>query len=656
VVNFLGFNAANTAAEARTLSLNGDVSVALNSTSANRLQQAIFNNDVNFDFGGATRTFTINPASTGPSSEHDQLQILGQLRNGTGLVKNGFGFLILGTPTLSNPSPLTGTLRINAGVVGLQNNTTLSGISSIELAASANSANSYGRLELNANLGGSNPQFIPTSASVAASGKNQIVFIGQNNVNSSNSVGAVTLHSGETVLGAARNGTGNATLTVSSVTRGNTNNLLLVGGGTSLGGVNKVIVTSDSNITSSLVGGGGGAGSQNISIVPWARATGTQGGGDSSIFGGLNGFVTYDSTNGFRVLNTGTEYATLPTSGASTNNALISADTTLTGNTTINSLLNTAATNRSLLLGGNTLTVTSGAFAQTTTNAVLTINTGSITTGNSNPFSFTGRGGAYTVHARLTGSSDLIVGTVANVNALQLTNTSNDYSGKTVILGNLSTGVNASTVIPDTSDVVLGSGVLTIGGGSQESIKSLSGFGTVDFSTTTSRMNVGIGATLTTNGQVKVVNGGVVTPGDSTGFNTVGTLILGANVTSLLVDDASTALNFQLGSLSSFDTISLTTAGSAITINGGTLNLSLINGYTPTVGSTFNIITGQTGAGGTGFDAVNVIGSPGYTAIANAVGSNWQVQFTAVPEPSAIALLTAGLVAIVVFRRRSHRA
>lgn len=152
------------------------------------------------------------------------------------------------------------------------------------------------------------------------------------------------------------------------------NNATLNVRGTNLGGAsaqeNELRIgdaTNQSAFIATLVGGGGAAGSQNISIVPWAIGESTPGVLAATHMG--NSLVTYVSGSGFRPLDFATEYDTIALA-APTDNARESLTANLTGllGTIVNALvLNnnsvTAATHAVTGTGaGQTLAVTSGAM------------------------------------------------------------------------------------------------------------------------------------------------------------------------------------------------------------------------------------------------------------------------------------------------------
>ncbi len=109
------------------------------------------------------------------------------------------------------------------------------------------------------------------------------------------------------------------------------------------------------NTPSFIVGGGGATDSKNISIATWIV-------GDSVAGGAGTNFVTFTSGNGFRPLNTATEYDLTSISGVSGNNNFNTTGEYFTnGSATVNALRIAGGT---VNLGGTntTLTVTGGAL------------------------------------------------------------------------------------------------------------------------------------------------------------------------------------------------------------------------------------------------------------------------------------------------------
>ena len=596
---FRARNADNTGAENRTLTLQGAMSIALGTGSTAKQTVQMGENgggQVNFDFDGGARTITVNPGETGGSSRWDQLTIFGNLTNGTGLTKSGAGILSLQADGAAS-SPLTGVLEITGGKLQLGGQSAFSAISEVRL------SNSFTRLEFNNNLSGNATDRLGDAIPLSASGAyTAIALIGSSVAASSETIGQVTMNGGGLLLGAHRSGGQTATLTVAEIVRANTNNMLLIGTNSeALSGVeSRVLVNSDANLLADLVGGGGAAGSTNISILPWARGTLAN---DNTGNPQIAGFVTYTSDGGFRLLKEA-EYVSTLASAAVTDNVRLTAGETLAASRTVNSIF-VAGGNPTINTAGYALTITSGAIAS--------------------------------------------AGSVAT--SLYLSNASNTYSGDTVVIGTLI--VIGNNVIPDASNFVLAGGSFQLGNDATartETIRNLSGFGTVAFSNASSKLNIG-SSTAANAGQVKIAGTTEVTPGDSTGFAEIGTIAFGNNISSLLIDDNAT-FNFQLGGLTEYDRITLSSG--AITIDGGTLNLSLLDGYAPNVGDVFHLLAGSSAAAGSGFDQIN--GPVGYTFSGYAQGNDWVIEVTSVvPEPATGVLALAGILTVAcAFRRRKR--
>ena len=203
--------------------------------------------------------------------------------------------------------------------------------------------------------------------------------------NNTETVGAITLGAGggrwvvrrTTDLGAS---TGTITSAAASLTRtADRGTMLFSSAALQIGAVavgrTEITVSSTAGLT--LVGGGGSTSSttdKNISILPWAV-------GDNSYPVGFGaGFVTYDSSLGFRLLTTTNYDSSLGTAG---NNVRLAADATPTGNQTANALLvdtgGTAGVARTVT-GDGALTITSGGliFGGDSSSTSTVTNTGTI--------------------------------------------------------------------------------------------------------------------------------------------------------------------------------------------------------------------------------------------------------------------------------------
>jgi autotransporter-associated beta strand protein len=137
-----------------------------------------------------------------------------------------------------------------------------------------------------------------------------------------------------------------------------------------------------------------------------------------------------------------------------------------------------------------------------------------------------------------------------------------------------------------------------------------------------------------------VLSGGTVAPGVG-----VGTLSVGGSFTQ----SAGAALAIDLASASSFDVVNVT-GGATL---GGSIQVSLLGGFNPAVGSTFDVLTSSS----LNISGLSVTGPGGWSA--SAIGNTLRLTRTAlgtiagaaVPEPSSLAL--AALAAIGL--RRSVR-
>lgn len=183
-----------------------------------------------------------------------------------------------------------------------------------------------------------------------------------NSLGTSESIGAVTF-SGRTEVVVTPNAASNATLVAASFQRSSRGTLVITG--TNLGtagGANTSNIRSTIPLAGDLVGGGGAAGSNNISILPYAFAVHNTG----TVSGQL---VTYDNATGFRPLSN-SEYATSLNALAgstSATNVKVSGAPTLKGSTTVNALVidspTGAGTGGSVYMSpGASITPTSGAI------------------------------------------------------------------------------------------------------------------------------------------------------------------------------------------------------------------------------------------------------------------------------------------------------
>ena len=628
----------------RTLTLSGNISVDVATTTTSQtVDFGTASRFINIDLNGGSRT--INVTSTGPTqwTNFDTLNVYGDISNGT-LIKDGWGALNVQRPlTVSTPIDFRkGTIQLT-GSGSVSTSTEFQGMWSRMIVDSSATTD---------RLGDSNPLIFRGGALMIRNATAGSTI--------TEAAGPVTIESGKAYIGIDRdvNASATTTLSLSDLTRQNSASLS-VGGSATLGGVNKVVVTGSAGnalLANSLIGGGGSAGSTNISIVPWAAFAATNPGQqDSSWYSNgtngtgaarVGGWVTYDSTNGFRPLNTTTEYAQSFATAAATDNLRLDGTVvapSITADQTINSLF-LDGTAQNINLDGNTLTVTSGAIGTGATS--WQINNGTLNFG-SNPGIFSGRSNN-DIGAVIAGTGGVIID---NVGGGVRFNATNVYTGDTIVHGSLVT-LNGSDRIPDASHVQTSKdGTLVIAGDGQvrnEVVASLGGRGIVRWGSGSARssLRLGDGQDITTGA---VIVGSFIAPGDSEGAMRAGALTLGSAATSQIdvIFQPGSSLRIDLLSSDQFDTLAL--AKGAAIINGGTLELSFLDGYVPGIGETYHIITTTLGTTGTFTSVTSNL--PGVTFSQETSGND--LVLTVVPEPTIAGLLsiTAGLA--LVRRRRA---
>ncbi len=418
--------------------------------------------------------------------------------------------------------------------------------------------------------------------------------------------------------------------------------------GTNLGSTlaqnNQLRIGDAANQTSflnAMIGGGGAAGTQAISIVPWAIGETTTGGVAVTTMG--NSLVTYVSGAGFRPLNFTTEYDTY-TLAAATDNVRenLAANLTTLAGKTVNSLVinrnvvGAGTTNVTGTGAGQALTNTSGAFLFTliptaTASAAHNIIVGGfddgIQVGASNEYLFhVVNPSSATTTATLTARIDSPLNTIAasltksGRGTLEL-NTVNTYSGGTTI--------NEGRLLIHDNDN-LGAGGITLAGGSltlaadyaddlgsltTPTVNILSGGGTIEVlatSVTATDLALSGSGPLTKigNGTLQLAGGVASTyTGD---FNvrrgllelnkTAGVDAIGGG--NLLIGFSSTANEAATVRLLADNQINDATNVTVRSVAAGAAGTFDLNGHAETIGSlTMSAITGsgalvRTGAGG----------------------------------------------------------
>jgi hypothetical protein len=141
-------------------------------------------------------------------------------------------------------------------------------------------------------------------------------------------------------------------------------------------------------------------------------------------------------------------------------------------------------------------------------------------------------------------------------------------------------------------------------------------------------LTIANGATLKGAGTItgSVVNAGSVAPGNSPGI-----LNIDGNL------ETTGTLEFEIASLTSYDTIDLTGVFTA----GGTIAVKLLDGYAPTKGASFSLMSfGDFADSGHVFDFTNAELAAGLTWDTSAFATTGSIGV--VPEPSSLLLLVVG--------------
>ena len=400
---------------------------------------------VNYDSVGLTTARNLNLGSGGASL------LLFYAMTDTGVV-GGTGSLNINNAvlTLTGTNTFTGATNITSVFAGL----TLNGT------GTTNTSTGYdlsGTVTLDSS-GTNNSDRLSNTAPITSRGAT-IALTGNAAAATNEVAGALTLAGGVTTLAVTPNAAQAASLSFSGIARQNAGTMFVHA--TSLGaaagnGVGEIISVASPG---TLVGGGGAAGSQNISILPYAI------GNTSATATASSSFVTWDpATSQFRPLAT-TEYSTLASAENDANNTVVTAATAIAAATTVNSVKITGT--GTLLSGTGGLTITSGDLLYSPTGTTAgtvsaTLNFGaaegiiSTTAGASNSTT-----AALTLSGIISGTGGLTLNPVIGED-IRLTG-ANTYTGTTTFLGGLtqlsgtvaSDGVTAGPLGLSTTPVVL---------------------------------------------------------------------------------------------------------------------------------------------------------------------------------------------------------
>lgn len=626
--------------------------------------------------GGAASTLTLSGNGLGNA----EVVFNGRINDGTSgtggmtLVKNG-SFI----QTFVAANGFTGITTLNAGTIQI-GKATVSGYTGANGSfASSSLILNGGTLALD-NLGSNNngTNRIADSASISFRA-GSMVYRGsdQTSTNSAETLGALIAHSKSSLLTVSYGSTNTAQLTFSSYTRLANGGLLFVNGG-KLGrnsldtaSIARIFFTAAPDLvgTTAALSSGINAGVHHTQIVPGlvGEAVATTG-GEGSVTGTPNTFLTYEASGGLRPLNPTDEFT--QNAFTSGDNIRITTGSTLSASTSINSLLvDGGGASFSTIIGtGKTLTVASG-------NILIASGT-EMRLGEGGTLDFGSREGIITsnalgntyITAAITGSAGVsYYGTGTLV-----TNQLHTYTGDTALY--------IAKVIPQSSSTgpagaptsgPFGTGTLILAGSGirATTANAITIGNNVDLRADTEIVTSGVAANdkqLTFTGAVSLTNGSRTitnSSGADTLFNGVisgtdadsGITVTGSGVGDItfngnntytgatqLAGNTTLLINGNQGTATGAVTVSAGTLGGTGTVgggttiqNGGTLNpgapavsggigtLTFGNGVTMGSGSTLNLqITGATFTSTDGF-AWNEPGTAGYQSyvIAHAGGA-----------------------------------
>ncbi len=597
-----------------TLTLGGPVVVDFGNTND---VTAVFgdNSQVNFDFSGASALFEV---LTGNSS-----LTIGSIQNARELIVKGGGPVKGGgrLTLLRGDSNVAGPVMLQGANLYLVGSACLPGVKALSLSGWRSA------FTIQNETPDSLDQF-PESAPISCSGRAEIRLHGGTASLSEETLGSVFLKENCLELWASAKEGDSAMLTVTEVVR--ESDAILIIGYDKPEVASRVKVIDDKNILGALHGGDGAEGSTTISIVPWVRG---HGGGNQYA---AAGFLTYRHDEGFRELSKEQEYVSdLNVASKPADNVRITAESvTLSESKTINSLYVDTADKDfddkglregGLDLGGNTLTISSGAISLT---SVGQISNGTLATEKDVPLIITG---PVFINAQLTGTGGLIY-FGGRFPELRLLGTENTLTGDYVVVyGSIRLGDGEN--LPDSVTVRLHKDSEFYVAGS-ESITGLAGTGNVRL-VTTGRSLLVLGQCQGSANTLAVGDQGEIHPGDvSRAQRSAGDLFVWKP------DDSKEygSLNFEGGTLfidiadKAHDALVLDSENKCANVTGGKLRVDLLDGYKPRVGAKWKIIRGTVPATGEGFETVEDGTDKGYKYSAKPVGNDWVLELVSAPK------------------------
>ncbi|MDR1144523.1 MAG: PEP-CTERM sorting domain-containing protein [Verrucomicrobiales bacterium] len=514
------------------------------------------------------------------------------------------------------------------------------------------------------------------------------------------SVGAVRLRSGESVIGLTGNSqstTNPSVLTMASLTRENYATVSVVG---NYNGYSTFIrVTNDQNILDALVGGviadtvlngtdeKTGTGITNLKILPWAlgRGNGENRGAYFNYNSGWaagndpyldNTMVTYSATGGLRWLRDNEYYRTdtdkTLLGAADDDNVWLgtaAAANQLTQSKTINALRVTNWDAGITFQSSATLTLTSGLIV--TSNAGGRINIGSagdagyLNSGD-RELIIAGGAGGITFNVPIINDLDadkdshragVILATSNTSSGFATFNAANYYGGATIVQGGLN--INNIAALPQTTDLRIDRfGIVNINFNNNLAalrVNKLTGSGQINFASAsvTGRFIIGTSGTVADYAErsISVNSGFIIAPGDD-GDVPTGTLLIGNNVTAVNFL-AGSFFDVDLGADSLSDSLAALGDSTALTFaSGANLRLKLLaapaDDATWVLASNFSNLTGD-------LDLVNILDSGNNPLDDYALSfdnGHLLLNYIAIPEPSVLLLLGIGAGLLTLLRRR----
>ena len=611
--------------------------------------------------GSTDRSFTLSNATTSVidvSSAGTTLTISGGGAATTGgLTKNGSGTLLF---TASNS--YTGDTTVNSGILQIGGNNRISDSSTLRVNGGTFNMVSFNDtvagviLSANGTISGTNPILTSNSDFILESGTAAAILAGTVGVNKTTS-GTVTLFATNTYTGATtinagtlqigNGGTTGALSTSSAITNNGTltfNRSNTITQGTHFASVISGTghVTQAGTGTLSFNGTNSYTGTTTISAGTLALNSAAS--NNSTILGDIvinGGTLNYQSSIDDQISNSATVTMTSGSFALAARNETIGSMSMSGGNISITSGWLTLSSTSSFTGGNVSITSPGG--------RIITASTGPTTLGNA-AFLYSNTGNNSSPTAGLVLSSGLVVNASTTAN---FTNVSTGLGqitlGGSTKVFDVGTSANMNigwAVVSSNSSGGLtknGTGTLTLSATNTYAGATLVSAGTllVNGSTSaSSTVSVGSGAALggsgTINGFVSINSGATLIP------SIASTLTLGSTLTL----ESGSTMALTLGSNSS--KIAFTTLADNL-LGSGNATLSLTRGDGFDYGASYTIFQ-NTSTTGFVFSSITGYDSDSWTANFGLTSDNYQLSFTAVPEPSTYALLFAGLAGIFLFR------